>query len=162
MTALAIVPTTNASGKKDVTGAFLPEAEKWLEQMQDGEILRFNNTLPRIRRAKVVEEKLSKLDGGYDVVAFFCHGLTRSLQTGHTLQTAHRLAHTLISLVNTSPKIVLYACDTADNPGKEAPGGDGGFADRLRDEMWKLDSGFTAGGWIDAHVTTGHTTINPH
>ena len=46
---------------------------------------------------------------------------------------------------------------SADSPG-DGPGGDGGFADALRDAL--SERGVT--GHVDAHVTTGHTTRNPH
>jgi hypothetical protein len=94
-----------------------------------------------------------------DHVALFCHGLARGIQTGHDLATVATLADA-ISASTAPPRhlvVTLYACDAADTR-TGGPGGDGGFADALRDAL--SERGIT--GHVDAHVTTGHTTKNPY
>lgn len=159
MTVLAIVPTSNSKGKKDVTGAFLPESRKWVE-LHGGTIARFDNaSAPAKRRADV--EALLRGQSGLSCVGFFCHGLSRSIQTGHAIGHVERLAAALTAATKPGAVVALYACDTADTPSKNAPGGDDGFADRLRDALLLTDAAHWHGGWVDAHVTTGHTTTNP-
>jgi hypothetical protein len=60
--------------------------------------------------------------------------------------------------------VLLYACTTgSDNDGNDAndrdkgPGGEGGMADALRNELRKAGVRAT----IFAHATKGHTTANP-
>jgi hypothetical protein len=60
------------------------------------------------------------------------------------------------------PVVALYCCSTGAASSADAYaefGGDGGFADRLRDALC------VAGGvhcTVDAHTTAGHTTMNPY
>lgn len=172
MNVLVLHATKNTGGKRDATGAFMPESGRFAEQLKrlhpDAHVVRvgFDNTLlPRHRRAQV--EKVIALGpagdgaGHWDRVALFCHGTHRGLQTGHTLATLPRLVAALAPRLR-GPNhaiITLYACSTADGKDTKAkgPGGDGGFADRLRDKLSVL--GFL--GHVDAHSTVGHTTINP-
>jgi hypothetical protein len=182
MRRLAIVPTYNAPGKNDVSGAFVPEAKRWLsfEKPRDRVLVSFDNRASMSERRLEIARALQRLEPGFGSIAFFCHGLWRQLQTGHTTATAGRLAALLAPLLepqNGRPvSVPLYACDAAEGEvvtpkkGKIAavrgPGGDGGFADELRDaflrEQWSEHGARLAGGWIDAHVTTGHTTRNPN
>lgn len=179
---IAIVPRFNTKGKRDATGAFHPEATRWLEAVDasDRELVRFDNRAELPARRLEVERALAKLlEAGKraGAVAFFCHGLWRQIQTGHTVATASRLARVLAPLLEVQDgapvSIPLYACDAADGEpvrvGKRVergPGGDGGFADELRDALlrreWDAHGPTLLGGWLDAHVTTGHTTRNPN
>jgi len=95
-------------------------------------------------------------------VGIFCHGLKGSLQTGHNLTTLAALARALTKSTHSGAKVVLYACSAADTPVKNGPGGDDGFADRLRDALIRHAPGHWKGGHVDAHVTAGHATTNPY
>lgn len=151
--------------KPDATGAFIPEARSYREMLLSlghevaSSVL--DNRAPKPTRRRQVEGHIStgKALGGWDHVAFFGHGLSRSLQTGHDLTTVGALADALTGSVGASRRLVvtLYACDAGDSP-RTGPGGDGGFADALRDAL--AARGVT--GYVDAHTTTGHTTRNPH
>lgn len=160
MTVLAIVPMSNSKGKKDVTGAFLPEARKWVD-LHGGALARFDNAAAPAKRRADVEAVLGG-HTGLRAVGFFCHGLSRSLQTGHGLSHVDALARVLTAATAPGAVVALYACDAADTPVKNAPGGDDGFADRLRDALILHDAEHWHGGHVDAHVTTGHTTTNPY
>lgn len=182
MRRLAIVPLHNAPGKRDVTHAFKPEAEAWLAfaDKRDRVLVRFDNRAELGQRRAEIARELARLDGQrFGAIAFFCHGLWRQLQTGHTVATAGRLAALLAPLLEPQGgrpvSIPLYACDAAEGVPLEpkkgklsprGPGGDGGFADELRDaflrEQWSEHGARLVGGWIDAHVTTGHATSNPN
>jgi hypothetical protein len=147
MTALAIHAGYDSPGKGDVRGAFRPEAKAWAK-MHGAPVVAFDNRLALPARRKAVESILAQ-HTGVQYLAFFCHGLRRSLQTGHTNTTVNALADAITDACASDVRIALYACST----GKD----DAGFAAALRDALAKR--GRT--GWVDAHTTAGHTTRNP-
>lgn len=169
MKALILYPQHNTPGDKDATGAFQPEGRKYaarLRELHPGAVTverAFDNHLGLAQRRKQVEGFIEHGPGNggvghWDVVAFFCHGLRNSIQTGHTKQTVERLADSLSYRAQGVLRVPLYACSAAsglDVPG--GPGGDGGFADTLRDALNRR--GYR--GSVDAHKTGGHTTWNP-
>lgn len=163
MTVLAICPSTNSPGKKDATGAFIPEARKWAK-IHDGVVEQFDNTPSLARRRAQVNDILRKHKGaGHDGIGFFCHGLTKQIQTGHRLADVHGLATLLTDCtVDHGPVVALYACDAGDTQIKNGPGGDGGFADALRDALVRCNVRHWWEGHVDAHATTGHATTNPY
>lgn len=100
------------------------------------------------------------------VVAFFCHGWASGLQAAPALALAQPIAKAIASQATTDVSVALYACSTAgdgkratnDETSKsDAPGGDGGFADRLRDELCAAGAVDCV---VDAHSVAGHTTRN--
>lgn len=155
MTAIAIAPMHNSPGKKDATGAFLPEARAFA-RFNGGKVLLFDNhKAPRDRLIDVIDGLRGQRA---HCVAFFCHGLKTSIQVGATLRNVHVLAS---ALRDCGAEVVpLYACDAArdtdndrEDDNADGPGGVGGFASALA----------TAGPFrVDAHTTTAHTTRNPH
>jgi hypothetical protein len=165
--ALVFAPKHNAPGKKDASGAFIPEAKAFLRALSlDGAVKLFDNTLARPfdKRRSDCEQWLdeSSLLG---IVAFFCHGWKDGIQAGWKKGSVHRLADTLRHACAPNPLILLYACDAgrdADNDRDDdvqtGPGGEGGFADMLRDECRKAGLRAT----IYAHTKEGHCTWNPH
>lgn len=165
---LAIHASTNKPGInpktgkpwKDATGAFIPEARKFAA-LHGGTAIPFTNDATPAARRKQVNAILEE-NRRSDAVAFFCHGLKSSIQTGHGAAQVDALAQLLRLACIPGAPIILYACDSADTPTKGAPGGDGGFADKLRDAMIRESWGFWRGSHVDAHVTTGHTTENPY
>lgn len=171
---IAICPTHNARGKHDVTGAFLPEAEAFTRfRAAEGNVLanlrQFDNRAAKWRRRREVEAILDGAPYPLSVVAFFCHGRKRGIQTGHQFgalgSSVQRLAKAIAR--NSVPKVrvVLYACHTGRDADSEqrddmkpGPGGEGGFADKLRDAL--VAEG-CSGGVVDAHTVRGHTTTAP-
>lgn len=103
-----------------------------------------------------------------DLIAIFCHGFRTRLQTGHSIgwRPSHKrvrdLAGSISLCAKPDAKVILYACSTGGaptTPGKlDDVGGEGGFADTLRDELGKVGM---SGGWVDAHAMAGHTTRLP-
>lgn len=164
---IAICPTTNSHGKKDVTGAFLPEAKRFVK-MHGGHLLRFDNTASKKKRREEVLDLIwgNPHNGFLDHIAFFCHGYKTGIQTGHTQRTVQELAWTIAARSNPDVRVTLYCCDTARDGDRDktddtlpGPGGDGGFADSLRDALCREGC---AGGWIDGHTVTAHTTRAPY
>lgn len=170
MKVLCIYAAHNKEGINKATGqpwrdsshVFRPEAFAF-KKMHGGDCFSFDNRLSLQERRAEVESILEHQRGArYNGVAFFCHGLKSSLQTGHTIETLRGLVTGLTGCVAAGAFVVLYACDAADTRIKNAPGGDGGFADKLRDALIKEDLYKWVGGHVDAHVTTGHATRNPN
>jgi hypothetical protein len=107
-------------------------------------------------RARQILKALA--DGPYDDVAFFCHGLLSSLQAGFRKGSVERLARALGQPNAGRLVVYLFACDAAKGL-LRAPGGDGGFADALRDTWCRV---YPQGSiTVFAHATAGHTTKNP-
>lgn len=156
MTVIAIAPMFNSPGKKDASGAFLPEA-RLFAKLHGGRLMLFDNRKPEKARFTEVIDLLTGQRA--DCVAFFCHGFKSGLQVGANMRNVHVLAATLRDCgVRTVP---LYACDAArdldgerDDDNGEGPGGAGGFASAL--------SAALPGVVVDAHTTAAHTTRNPH
>lgn len=153
---LAITPATNTPGKKDLTGAFLPEA-RHLCKLHKGHIRTFRNRKPKPARFEELMGVLAKYEGaGLSAVMFLCHGYRTGLQPGVTLENAADAARAVRA---TGARVcTLYACDAARDSDKdraddmiEGPGGAGGVASIFA----------RAGLLVDAHVTAAHTTINP-
>lgn len=164
---LAFVPEHNAPGKKDVTGAFLPEARAWARLFTGATIVRFDNARPPEVRRREVERKIREHCPGLIVpwIAFFCHGLRDRIQTGHAIAHVPSLAAEIAA--RDCYSVTLYACDTARDLDRDraddmapGPGGEGGFADSLRDAMPEPPA-LAHAPWIDAHTVTAHTTIAP-
>jgi hypothetical protein len=162
---IAICPTHNHRGRKDVTGAFLPEARAFAD-LHGAELRQFDNRAAKWRRRREVEAILDAAPLKLTHVAIFCHGYRRGLQTGHTTFSVNRLAAAIARNATASASVTLYACDTARDGDKQrnddtkpGPGGEGGFADKLRDGL--LAHGMR-GGHIDAHPVTAHATKAPY
>ncbi len=165
MSKILFAPIHDTPGKADAR-EFQREAHAFCKEHNASCGVRlFDNRLTERQRFSQV---VDWLEGGHvglaDTVAFFCHGFRTGLQFGATLQNAGKLAAALKLACVSEPMIILYACsagrdgdaDTSDedDPG---PGGDGGYADKLRDELGKL--GVRATIW--AHSTAAHATKNP-
>lgn len=148
MKALAVHATKNTRGKSDATGAFVPEAVHFSRHYachREG----FDNTLGAPQRRASVEGIIRK-HRDLETVAIFCHGLRRSLQTGHDMATVGNLAAAISDATGPNVVVVLYACSTG--------GAEDGFASLLRTA---LHARFKT-GHVDAHTNAAHTTRNPY
>jgi hypothetical protein len=155
---LIFLPTTNALLRKDVTGAFEPEARAY-QYRKGGDLCRIDNRKkPLARAADVLAELYRKPSTPHRVVAFFCHGTPRGIQLGFDVRNAGLLASAIRYSCADDVTVVLYCCSTASGLASKAPGGEGGFADALRDELSKAGSV----GKVVAHETAGHCTKNPN
>lgn len=155
--------------KPDATGAFIPEARnyaKWLTaQGWDVTLRAFDNRAEKPARRREVEGYIVNGDGPWDHIAFFGHGLKTSIQSGHTVDHVPALVDLLRDTCSPRLIVTLYACDAARDGDRDkrddvndSVGGDGGFADVLRDALYAR--GMT--GHVDAHAKPGHATKNPH
>jgi hypothetical protein len=128
------------------------------------EVILFDNRLDFLERrgallARVHERPPSSLDA----LAIFCHGWPSGIQLGFGTEHTRGLAQAVKGVAAPSLTVALYCCSTgADNDPRTndltpGPGGDGGFADRLRDELCELGVAAT----VFAHANAGHCTRNP-
>lgn len=169
MSSLVLYSSKNSKGKKDATGAFIPEAEAFAEYWNTEK----NNIIgiplegmsKKKRRELTIASIKESMNGTpLNLVALFGHGWPSGIQFGFGMKEIPELADCLVEHCAYNARIVLYACLTAENSERDndhehvGPATDGGFADILRDELAKR--GMI--GWIDAHKTAGHTTWNPY
>lgn len=181
---IVFAPEHNTHGKKDATGAFIPEAEAFCEHHDVSEknlILVDNQKSKPWMRKFVVDHILAGYEipadeHSLDAVAFFCHGWKTGIQFGFStgkkdidmLATAIADRAPEAEQVDDepfSPVIPLYCCSTGRDADRQSEddlevfGGDGGFADLLRDSLCRAGAIYCR---VLAHTTAGHTTRNPH
>lgn len=155
----------NAPNKPaDYTGAFLPECLAFMklhviDAVKNHLKVNLGNVEPK-RKEEVLSfiERRSIEEGrGPNTLAIFCHGLQNKIQLGFSKFNVDELSKLLRKLHGPAEDkitILLYCCSTANG----GLGGDGGFADSLRDSL--CGHGFT-NCRVMAHVVSGHTTKNP-
>lgn len=165
--ALVFAPRYNTDGKRDATGAFQPEAHAFCRALSlPNKVHLFDNGALRAFGSRRVDcEAAFASAQNLGIVAFFMHGWKDGVQAGWRKGDVHKLARTLFDHCDTRPVVLLYACDAGrdddqdrDDDVAPGPGGEGGFADMLRDECRKLGLQAT----IYAHTTEGHCTQNPN
>lgn len=163
---LCFVPLHNAEGKKDVTGAFLPEAKAFCALAEDGVIYQFDNRKGLAARRSEVLKKLSEAQEGLTSVAFFCHGWMDGIQAGflrkHTPELAAAIKALVLPHLEDEVIVPLYCCSTGkdpqDDPLTASGTGDDSFADKLRDALCSEGLVYCR---VMGHTTAAHTTKNP-
>lgn len=152
-----------------MSGAFLPESRAFARHhgaIPEEVIKRFPAGAPLDTRRAVTSMAIKATGTAppLDVLALFCHGWRSGVQAGYMTGHALLLARLLAVHMKPAGYVAIYGCDTAgDSDPKTAdrdpgPGGDGGFADKLRDACEALGLRITVAG----HATTGHCSMNPH
>lgn len=160
---IAFAPRYDTPGRHDATGAFQPEASAFC-RYNGGRLVLVDNHRSAARMREEVLAALCERErkqSGRPLIAFFCHGQRRRIQFGFGVDSGGRLAELAEACAafgegHPGLRIVLYACNAG--AGDESLGGDGGFADRLRDALCRLGN---VNCQVDAHTTPGHTTRNP-
>ncbi len=145
----------------DATGAFQPEARAFAKLHGIDHVVQFDSRKPPEERGIDVAAALRTYPDA-EVVAIFCHGGKTSLQVG---LSAYSLAAELARF-RSLHTVILYACDTGRDADKDraddllpGPGGDGGYADTLRDELAVT---FGRAVTVYAHAKDGHCSWNPY
>jgi hypothetical protein len=162
MRALVLTPNRNHN-RSDYTGAFAPESKRFCE-LWDIPHARYaidigpSYSLRRKETFRCIEDAVTRQDGELELLAVFCHGWVNGLQVGWLRQNLREVAAFLSDYVTPDVRIPLYCC-LAGGTDTRGVGGDGGFADRLRDAL--CERGITE-CQVDAHTTSGHTTWNPY
>ena len=167
MRALCFVPDVNSPGKKDVTGAFYPEALAFTRhhRLSPAAIVRFPARSDYGVRRQACTRAIRSVQAELDVLAFFCHGWRDGIQAGFRIANVRALAALIADHVAPNGNVILYACEAARDADDDqeddlvgGPGGDGGFADELRDACETLGRRITVTG----HASAGHCTWNPY
>jgi hypothetical protein len=150
MKALLFTPDRNHKNH-DFTGAFLPEAYAFAKaHLVDHPVIKVNIAKPREQqRDQTIAALAARKD--LEAVAFFCHGQRGKIQLGFDLATAYQLSDAISKAGSKTCKVILYCCSTGSST---APGGEGGFADKLADHL--------SGIPVYAHTTAGHCCKNPY
>jgi hypothetical protein len=165
---LVFYSNTNAHGKHDATGAFIPEAEEFQKVHQIPEKNMFGIRCPRVpkkKRRQQVLDTIESFDEPLDSIAFFGHGWPQGIQFGFNRKNLIELVDVVKNKSYSTLNITLFACLAAEDDVRDrdhknvGPGTDGGFADVLRDTMVREDILY---GHVDAHKTAGHTSWNPY
>jgi len=146
----------------DFTGAFEPEAKRYLKYWRGrgDEVTSLTFDLSKRGPARVESVlKAIELNAPVDRVAFFCHGWKTGLQPGLTLSNLGPFARRLAAASTSELKVALYACSTGSSNGPPGDGGDGGFADTLRDALCRAGREHVT---VFAHTSAGHTTRNEY
>lgn len=166
---LVFYSNTNVRGRKDATGAFIPEAEAFARLHSIPKTNVIGIKLPRVNKEQRRREVLNaiKRHGHRDkigAIAFFGHGWPNGIQFGFDRKHIPELVVEMTRTCTPDVKVMLFACLAAENDSKIdnrkiGPGTDGGFCDRLRDEMARYGLGE---GRVDGHLTAGHTSWNPY
>lgn len=165
--AIVFVPDRNTGRKKDFTGAFLPEARSYARHhgISTNDIVRIDVSQSKRKMRKqvldAIDSRCTETDGYalFNTVAFFCHGYSGGIQLGFARPHIDELAQVMAACSVEPLHVPLYCCSTANTRVKRATGGDGGFADLLRDSLCRYGCVDTK---VMGHVTVGHTTRNPH
>ena len=161
---LVLAPEHNTGSSHDAIGAFRPEAAAFAKRhgVPKAQVVWIDNhlTKPAMRKTVLAEiEKTKVANGGLEALVLCCHGWKDGIQFGFTRANVGDLAKAISAVKDV--RVVLYACSTAQGEGGDddaATGGDGGFADRLRDALCQEGA---VNCQVDAHTTKGHTTWNP-
>lgn len=164
---LTLYSAVNTSGKRD-GDEFTREAQAYAQYHAgrgDACTLIALPQLPALQRPAAVERALlearAELGEPLDVLALFCHGAERWIQTGHTLARVQGLATTLARVLSPSPVLWFAACRTAGANPRPARAGElpsGGILQQL--VMRLREQGTEAIAW--GHTTAGHTSRNPN
>lgn len=165
---LAFAPRWNTT-RADATGGFQLWGRRFLEHYSEKGLVIIDNHLSpdkQMRRVlDVLDAQAGKGAPGQVCVAFFCHGYRAGIQFGFKLRHLPKLARAIARLGDPAVKVPLYACDCGRDldPDRkddlEAFGGDGGFADRLRDRLCEAGA---IDCRVDAHTTAGRGDVNPN
>lgn len=164
---LVISPNANHV-KNDAVGAFIPEAKAFARfhgYDPNAVVKHFSPHGSYAARRASCDAHLRALRVEIHTLAFVCHGFRRGIQAGYQLGQIADLVSLLKGRLSPAGRVILYACDTARDSDEDTkddrlpgPGGDGGFADALRDRAEAEGMPIT----VYAHTTAGHATQNPY
>lgn len=162
---LVFAPLRDTKGKHDATGAFQPEAKRFLtrhglptrnlvlvDNARSKQAMR-EQVLDRIAAARRCTSAILGEDRG---VVFFCHGWRKGMQFGFDIATASLLAQAVKDFAGDHAVVMFYSCSVGTGPGMN---GDGGFADAMRDELCRAGAVWCS---VTGHYTAGHCTMNPY
>jgi hypothetical protein len=161
MSTLILAPKFNSHGKHDATGAFQPEARRFM-QLRGGRLAHIDNSVDMAKRYEAVMREVLATPTPWETIAFFCHGTPSAVQLGIDMRTMYDFSRAVGQTSKPDVRILLYCCSTASTIRRligTSTGGDNGFADMLRDQLCRAGLRQCR---VMGHETVGHTTRNPH
>jgi len=166
---LVFRPDRNTSGKRDYSGAFLPESRAFIRYHRRAGRVVFEIEVDISQgaggRRREVLNAIADYGGSHtiDALAFFGHGWPSGSQFGFTLANVALLATALREVNPTNfAVVVFYGCLMGAGPAM----GDGNLADVTRDALCSAGfdhcrvSGHASAGNVPG--IGGHTTMNPY
>ena len=116
---LVLHSNTNAHGKHDATGAFIPEARAFAKLHGVPERKTIGMKLVKTPKKKRREQTLNAIRAASDIaplsaIAFFGHGWPQGIQFGFNRPDVPDLVKCLKGVCTNDVKIVLYACLAAE------------------------------------------------
>lgn len=156
MSILALLPDRNTAGDEDYHRAFDPYSRAFVRRHAGAKRVQLDFSEDKPTRLHNAIREIEQ-HPGLDVLAWFGHGLARSIpQLG--LDDADEVARFTgaIAAHSEAPLVILYACGTGAGPGT---GGDGGIADRIRDGLVKHGARRAR---VVGHTTSGDAVMNPN
>lgn len=171
---LVFAPEFNTKGRKDATGAFIPEAKRFCDfwELSRNNIHLINNKQNKARMREDVLDIIDDHTGILTDVVFFCHGFKSGWQLGfrkkHVSEFVDACSTKFLydgTMENPAPMVTFYSCDVARDLDKDRQndmkqlGGDGGLCDEVRDELCRQGYTFCR---VVGHSTAGHTDKNPY
>jgi hypothetical protein len=166
---IVVTPDRNIHST-DFKGAFEPESLTFMQVVPGKHaLIKFDASKSMQARQNELFQKLDVLKGqDFSGIAFFCHGWHDGIQAGIRLRQIPEFVQLVCAATKNGVDakgvlhVPLYCCSTAAKG--EVPeaasetGGDGGFADTLRDEFCRQSKPWVR---VYGHTTAGHTTMNP-
>lgn len=164
MRAVVLLPNQNHV-RNDYGGAFRPEAQAFarLHTVPPHAVYQIDISRDyaqrRAQSLECIRSARARYGAPIECVALFCHGWKNGVQIGWLRAHAREVARVLAETCARDVRVPLYCCLTGASIVRGAIGGDGGFADTLRDELCKAG---VVDCVVDAHDRKGHTTRNPY
>ena len=167
---LVFAPKNNTGSKKDATGAFQPESQRFMKfwNIPNDKLFLINNKNNNKNKKEMAMEVIDILCDHPNMVNFIfaCHGYRTGMQFGFNNGNVEDLCREIDHASMTdAPNVVFYSCDVARDADKDRKddlkefGGDGGFCDQVRDHLCELGSIWCE---VIGHSSTGHTMRNPN
>ena len=137
---IAFACSRNSPGKRDATGAFMPEAQAWCKENHG--ILHPLDPDIGMNTMRNYVLKVIELAVPAPIYAFFCHGWATGMQLGFKGSADAALLGKALAKANPDCAVIFYCCSTGQ-----------GFARQVA----------AAGPDIEvwSHTSRGHTTLNP-
>lgn len=166
---IVVTPDRNLHST-DFKGAFEPESLAFMQTVPGKhKLIKFDASKGTTTRRNYVFSELEALRGqDFSGIAFFCHGWHNGIQAGISNAQIPDLVQRVCAATKNGIDaknvlhVPLYCCSTAakgDAPeAASETGGDGGFADTMRDAFCQQGKPWVR---VYGHTTAGHTTMNP-
>lgn len=165
---IVVTPDRNVHST-DFKGAFEPESLSFMNIVPGKhKLIKFDASKGMDAKKKYVFGELAALKGqGFSGISFFCHGWHNGIQAGIRMAQIPEFVQLVCAATKNGVDardvlyVPLYCCSTAAKG--EAPeaasetGGDGGFADTVRDAFCQQGKPWVR---VYGHTTAGHTTMN--